>query len=180
MFLRGEQSMRWRERRGFPILTRFIILGLYAVHTLMIRRCPAMANNSILSGGGFHHLAIRVADFEASIRFYVALGFKEKIRWGEGDQRGILLDSGDGNYMEIFAGGSSDPKPEGSFLHVAFRTNDIDAAIEVARAAGAEVTEEPKDLIICQDPRTPVRIAFFKGPDGELIELFQSTGENPL
>ncbi|GBF74922.1 glyoxalase/bleomycin resistance/dioxygenase family protein [Paenibacillus sp. 598K] len=139
-----------------------------------------MANNSILSGGGFHHIAIRVADFEASIRFYEALGFREKIRWGEGDSRGILLDSGDGNYMEIFAGGTREPKPEGALLHVAFRTDDINAAIEVARAAGAEVTVEPKDLIICPDPRTPVRIAFFKGPDGELIELFQSTGENPL
>lgn len=132
--------------------------------------------NQTIGGGGFHHVAIRAHDFEASIRFYTqALGFKEKIRWGEGDKRGIMLDTGDGNYLEIFAGGTKEPKPEGAILHFAFRTTNADAAIERARAAGAEVTIEPKSVDLQSTPGpTPIRIAFFKGPDGEIVEFFQN------
>jgi len=130
-----------------------------------------MSNNRVIGGGGFHHVAIRVHDFDASVKFYIeVLGFTERVRWGEGNGRGILLDTGDGNYLEIFAGGAPGPKPEGAFLHLALRTDNVDKAIEVARAAGMEVTVEPKDVSL---GTVPARIAFFKGPDGEIIELFQ-------
>jgi len=134
-----------------------------------------MGTNETIGGGGFHHVAIRAHDFDASVRFYTeALGFKEKIAWGEGGGRAAMLDSGDGNYMEIFSGGDG-PKPEGSILHFALRTSDCDAALERARAAGAEVTVEPKDVTIDSRPSpTPIRIAFCKGPDGEIIEFFQN------
>jgi len=85
-----------------------------------------------------------------------------------------------GNYLEVFAGGANEPRPEGAFIHIAFRTDNVDAAIEVARAAGAEITVEPRNTVLQGDPPTPIRIAFFKGPDGEVIEFFQSTGENQL
>src|SRR5262252_1353747 len=131
-------------------------------------------NNKTLGGGGFHHVAIRSHDFDASVRFYTeALGFKEKIRWGEGTKRAIMLDTGDGNYLEIFANGTAEPKPEGSIIHFALRTDNVDAAVERARSAGAQVTIEPKDLVIQSVPGpTPVRLAFCKGPDGEVIEFF--------
>ena len=132
--------------------------------------------NKALGGGGFHHLAMKVHDFDASVRFYTeALGFAEKVSWGEGDGRAVMLDTGDGNYLEIFAGGTNEPKPEGAILHFALRTTDTDAAIERVRAAGAEVTVEPKDVNIQSRPHnTPVRLAFCKGPDGEIIEFFQN------
>jgi glyoxylase I family protein len=130
-----------------------------------------MGKNKTIGGGGFHHVAMRAHDFDASVKFYTeVLGFTERVRWGEGDGRGILLDTGDGNYLEIFAGGAPGPKPEGAFLHLALRTDNVDAAIEVARKAGMEVTVEPKDVSL---GTVPARIAFFKGPDGEIIELFQ-------
>lgn len=135
-----------------------------------------MGNNQTIGGGGFHHVAIRAYDFDASIQFYTeALGFTKKIAWGEGEKRAIMLDAGDGNYLEIFANGKNEPKPEGAIIHFALRTNDCDAAIERARSAGAEVTIEPKSLDIPSEPHTtPVRIAFCKGPDGEIIEFFQN------
>jgi glyoxylase I family protein len=135
--------------------------------------------NKTLGGGGFHHVAIRASDFDASVRFYTeALGFFEKIRWGEGEKRAIMLDVGDGNYLEIFSGRKESlpaQSPEPPILHFAIRTTDTDSAIARARAAGAEVTIEPKNVNIPSTPQvTPVRLAFCKGPDGELIEFFQN------
>lgn len=130
--------------------------------------------NEKIGGGGFHHVALRVKDFDASVKFYTGgLGFKKNISWGEGDNRAIMLDTGDGNYLEIFAGGKDEIKPEGAILHMAFRSDNCDAAIECARAAGAEVTMEPTDVEIKSGPPTKVRIAFCKGPDGEVLEFFQ-------
>lgn len=140
-----------------------------------------MGKNLKIGGGGFHHVAIKVRDFEATLKFYVdGLGFTNALTWGEGDSRGALLDSGDGNYLEVFAGGSQQIKPDSAIIHFAFRTDDVDKAIEVARAAGAEITVEPKDHIIDSNPPTHIRIAFFKGLDGEVVEFFQSTGERKL
>ncbi len=139
-----------------------------------------MGNNKIV-GGGFHHVAIRVHDFDKSVAFYTeGLGFTERLRWGEGNSRAILLDTGDGNYVEIFAGGVKLRKPDESIIHMAFRTTDVTIAIEAARAAGAEITLETKDIVVSNHPPTPIRIAFCKGPDGEIIEFFQSTGANQL
>lgn len=135
-----------------------------------------MGTNETIGGGGFHHVAIRAHDFDASVAFYGdVLGFREKIRWGEGDGRAIMMDAGDGNYIEIFAGGEPGQKPEGAILHFALPTSDCDAAVARAREAGMTVTMEPKSLDIPSRPGpTPVRIAFFKGPDGETVELFQN------
>ncbi len=132
--------------------------------------------NKILGGGGFHHVAIKVRDFDATVKFYCqALGFVPKIRWGEGDKRAVMLDTGDGNYLEVFAGGPPERRPEGCIIHFALRTGDVDAAIERARAAGAVITVEPKDVKIPSTPGpTPVRLAFCQGPDGEVIEFFQN------
>jgi glyoxylase I family protein len=133
-------------------------------------------HNKKIGGGGFHHLALRVRDFDASVKFYTeGLGFSEKLSWGEGAKRAVMLDTGDGNYLELFAGGTDEPKPEGAVLHFALRTANCDAAIDQARRAGAEVTVEPKNVDIPSRPAvTPVRIAFCKGPDGEIIEFFQN------
>ncbi|MXX14727.1 MAG: VOC family protein, partial [Gemmatimonadetes bacterium] len=44
-----------------------------------------MSQNKTIGGGGFHHVAIRAHDFEASVKFYTeAMGFQKKISWGEG------------------------------------------------------------------------------------------------
>jgi glyoxylase I family protein len=131
--------------------------------------------NAVLGGGGFHHVAMKVQDFEAAVQFYKALGFTERISWGEGNGRAVMLDTGEGSYLEIFAGGSGEPKPEGAVMHFALRTGNCDAALAAARAAGAQVTMEPKNVDIPSRPaKTPVRIAFCKGPGGEVIEFFQN------
>jgi glyoxylase I family protein len=134
--------------------------------------------NPVIPGCGYHHVALRATDFEATLRFYIeGLGCRLAYQWGEGDRRAAMLDTGDGNYVEVFAGGKrapGEPVPEGALLHFALRTEDCDLAIERARAAGAEVTVEPKSIDLPGDPPLPVRIAFCRGLDGEIIEFFQN------
>jgi len=134
--------------------------------------------NQVIPGCGYHPVAIRAYDFEKTLAFYIdGLGCRLAYQWGEGDRRAAMLDTGDGNYVEVFAGGKrapGEPIPEGALLHFALRTANCDLAIERARAAGAEVTVEPKSLDLPGNPPVPVRIAFCKGLDGEIIEFFQN------
>ena len=143
--------------------------------------------NVAIAGGGFHHVAIRVFDFDASLKFYTdGLGFRRRYGWGadgraqgERDTRAAMLDTGDGNYLELFAGGTrpyGSAPPEELLLHVAFRTTDTDAATERARNAGAVVTQEPKSVVPshAEEPAQTFRISFVRGLDGELIEFFQN------
>lgn len=134
---------------------------------------------------GFHHLAMRVWDYDATLAFYSdALGYHKAYEWGAderakggGDGRAAFLDGGNANYMEIFAGGTRPPTeepPEGVLLHIALRAPDCDAAVERARAAGARVTMEATDIPVAGTPPNVVRIAFIKGPDNEIIEFFQN------
>ena len=123
---------------------------------------------------GFHHIALRAHDFDATVAFYTeALGFTKGSAWGEGDGRAIMLDAGNGNYLEVFSGGTNEPKPEGLFFHLALHVDDCDAYLQRAIAAGAEVTMEATSLDIPSDPPLPVRIGFVKGPNGEVVEFFQ-------
>lgn len=148
---------------------------------------PNNGKNAVISGGGFHHIALRVFDFEATLKFYIeGLGFKRAYGWGEDgrskgekDSRAALLDTGDGNYLEVFAGGSrphgSNP-PDEVLLHFALRTNNTDEALERARQAGGTVTMEAKSIVPAhaEEPQQTFRIAFVRGLDGELIEFFQN------
>ena len=136
-----------------------------------------MGSNATIGGGGFHHVAIRARDFDASVAFYKdVLGFVERIAWGEAGKRAIMLDTGDGNYLEVFERpGQARASQEGAILHFALRTDDPDAVVERVREAGMKVTVEPRDVEIASRPEvTPVRLAFFEGPDGEVVELFKN------
>jgi glyoxylase I family protein len=139
--------------------------------------------NAVLGGGGFHHVAIKVRDFDATVRMYTeAFGFVPKVTWGaatpDADTRAVMLDVGDGNFLEIFAGGNADrhtprrpTECDSPLIHWAFRTTRLDDVMERARAAGFQVTVEAKQV----DPtgHAPARIGFCHGPDGEVFEFFE-------
>ena len=131
--------------------------------------------NKKIKGCGFHHLSMSVRDLTKTIKFYTeGLGFVERVSWGEAPKRTVLLDTGDGNYFEISQGDTEQVYEEGIFKHIALRVDDCKAAIELARIAGAEVTMETRDVNLSSVPQIPIRIAFFKGPNGEIVELFQN------
>ena len=123
---------------------------------------------------GVHHLALAAVDFERTIKFYTeGLGFETVAEWGEGTGRAALLDIGNGSHFEIFANGTTNEEKDVKFVHFAFATTNPDVAYANALAAGAVSHMEPKSLDIPANPPLPVRIAFVKGPDGELLEFFK-------
>ena len=123
---------------------------------------------------GVHHIALKacgIADYEKTIRFYhEVLGMPIVRTWGEGVKVGTMLDTGAG-MMEIFANAEDYPG-QGAIRHMAFAVKDVDACVEAVRAAGYEITIEPKDIVIGSEPPYPARIAFCIGPVGEEIEFF--------
>lgn len=123
---------------------------------------------------GIHHIALKcqgVEAFEKTVGFYRdVLGLEVARTWGEGETSGIMFDTGSG-LLEIFAN-APDTLPQGTIRHFALATNDVDGCIEVVRAAGYQVTIEPKDIVIGSVPPYPARIGFCIGPVGEEIEFF--------
>ena len=132
---------------------------------------------------GIHHVAMKVADFDRTLAFYQALGMTVDLAWGakgpDGDGRAAMLACGRGANIEVFAGGPVGGRPEGQWMHVALETDDCDAAWDRAMAAGAKPqSDKPFNAEIKRDgqPSVHVRIAFFYGPDGEIVEFFQKLG----
>jgi glyoxylase I family protein len=124
--------------------------------------------------GGFHHIAMKAADFDVAVDFYIrGMGFKKGISWGDGDSRAQMIDVGNNNYLEIFAGGSIEDERKNGLLHIALRSADCVKDLERAIHAGAVVTMEVTDVDIPSEPVKKVRIAFCKGLQGEVIEFFQ-------
>lgn len=134
-----------------------------------------MANiNKKIPGLGFHHIALKVKDFEKSRDFYVnGLGMTPIVGWGEGDSEIIMLDLGDGGILELFAGGGDHLASNGKWLHFAMTVDNVDEAYATAIAAGAESLIPPKSVPLESRPyKMTLRIAFVKGFDGEELEFF--------
>lgn len=133
----------------------------------------AMANK-IISGLGFHHIALKAANFEESYKFYTeGLGMTPLAGWGEGDGRIQMLDIGDSAILELFAGGSEKAEV-GRYIHLAFRCDDVDAAFATAVKAGAKVKTEPFTVPVNAQPKPmTLRVAFVFGPSGEELEFFK-------
>lgn len=123
---------------------------------------------------GFHHIALSASDFDKTVSFYKTLGLTERVRWGEGEGRVVMLDMGDGGCIEIFANGENRERVDERFLHLAFKVDDVDGAYNTAINAGAVSKREPCD--VAPNGAVPVikmRIAFVFGPDGEILEFFK-------
>lgn len=133
-----------------------------------------MANEKI-QGMGFHHVALRVVDFDKSLQFYTeGLGLKITCTWGEGNGRVVMLDMGDGGILEMFAGGTEEERSNPHYLHLAFRVDDVDAAFQTALAAGATVKSEPKVVpVVAKPENVNINCGFVYGPSGEQLEFFR-------
>jgi glyoxylase I family protein len=92
------------------------------------------------------------------------------------DRKVALVDIGDGCAIELLGPALEGPaakivpSPSHPLLHIALATLDTRSAIEIVRQAGYSITVEPKNVDL---NGLSVTNAFFRGPDGEIIEFFQ-------
>jgi len=125
---------------------------------------------------GIHHVALRPSteDYQKVVTFYTdVLQMKMKRTWGTADKPSCMIDIGGGSCMEILSAPQAEEPLKGVLEHIAFATEQVDELIEAVRAAGYEIITEPTDIFI-DDAKggLPARIAFCKGPMGEIIEFF--------
>ena len=120
---------------------------------------------------GLHHVSMRTEnaeDYQKAKDFYCnVLGLSVWREWAAG----VLIDTGNG-YIEIFNNAGGDPG-YGAIRHFALADTDVDSTIEKVRQAGYNIRIEPKDVMLGPEPGYPIRVAFFTGPLGEDVELFQ-------
>lgn len=123
---------------------------------------------------GIHHVALKccgVEEFEKTVGFYRdILGLSVVRTWGTGTNSGAMLETGSG-IIEVFADAET-TLPQGAVRHFALLTDDVDRCIELVRAAGYTITEEPHDCTVPSVPPYELKIAFCIGPVGEEIEFF--------
>ena len=114
-----------------------------------------------------HHIALRTPHFERAKAFYTGiLGFPTK-----GQLPGpnwVFIDIG-GTTIELVQGPvAEDYCPPGcGFMHLAFEVDSVDATYADLVLKGVEFFIEPKTV-------GDIRLAFFRDPDGNELELFQS------
>lgn len=124
---------------------------------------------------GVHHIALKPTEeqYEITVEFYTGLLGMEVVKsWGDPKHPCLMVSCGDNSCMEIL-NGDSIRQPGGPLAHLAFATDQVDELIEKVRAAGYEITDEPKDVDLAG---TPVRIAFCYGPTREHLEFFKVKG----
>jgi lactoylglutathione lyase len=125
---------------------------------------------------GIHHVTVQARDIEASLRLYRdVLGMAVVAEFGSPERKIFLLDAGGGSHVELFAPTGDTPSPgspaaNDPLVHLALAASDTAAATERVREAGYTITVEPKTVDLTG---MTVTIAFFEGPNGEVIEFFQ-------
>ena len=119
----------------------------------------------------FVHTCVRVADPDASVRFYRALGFEERGRLNFESAYNVYLGlPGDGDSLELTVNvGRDEPYDLGEgYNPVAVAIDDIDAAL----AELAEIGVQPEKPPYHPGGREELpRIAFVADPDGYRVEI---------
>ncbi|AHE56912.1 VOC family protein [Sphingomonas sanxanigenens] len=158
----------------------------------------------LLHGSGLHHVNVRAFDMDKSIAFYEqAFGFRLLFRWDGVDAirdgqvyfrnplRGAHLDMGDGQILELIPAPDKAVRPDdraSSFNHIGLRVSHLEETYARALAAGAKphpiqdgsggVWDGPTTIRLKARPPFQrsfvVRAAHVEGPNGEIIELFES------
>lgn len=114
-----------------------------------------------------HHVALVCKQIERMEAFYCRhLGFRRvrTVKPGQPD-RFVTLRLGD-FCVELFAGGLETCEPAAGMKHLCFEVDSVDAWYERLKGV-AEFSSAPRDSVL-----SPwLRLAFFKDPDGNTIEI---------
>lgn len=114
------------------------------------------------------HIGLRVRDMDKSRTFYEkAMGFNQ-VRTTEMEETRLSFLELGGTTLELVEK-KSKPYPEGNAaIHLAFEVVDIRS--EIRRLQDLGIPLEASDPVAFQDGF----LFFFKGPDGEVLELCQN------
>src|SRR5258708_5126175 len=127
----------------------------------------------------FQHTTVSVSDVNKSLAFYRdLLGFPVLGRLSYENQIGLVidfLDIGNNGLLEIFSFTNAPAKPSEliyndlqlGMRHIGFKVKSVDATAARLKKAGVTFTLEPTNAV------GGVRIAFFKDPDGTLLEVVE-------
>lgn len=113
----------------------------------------------------FGHIGIYVKDLEVSKRFYTEiLGCEIVKEYSYPEMTLCFIDAG-GTHIELIYKEEQLERPmQGAIDHLAFKVDSLDTMIEKLDAAGTEILSPPRIV-------GSSRILFFKGPNGERLEL---------
>ncbi|HZS87094.1 MAG TPA: VOC family protein [Chloroflexota bacterium] len=116
-----------------------------------------------------HHVAIYTSNFERLRDFYVnTLGLPLRGAFDGYDI--IFVDAGTTTIEIVEDKSRGDDRTEGGWRHLALEVADVDDAFEELTALGIRFHVPPENF----PPGEPLmRIAFFRDPDGNEIELLQ-------
>lgn len=126
----------------------------------------------------FAHVGMTVSSIDRSLAFYVDLLGLELVDRRPGTQGDEIcfVDAG-GCMLELIGPSTGALHAEdvatgrAGLLHLTFYVDNVDEIFEIARTAGAEVVEEPRDA---HNRRMAQRVAFCRDPDGILIEFMSA------
>jgi lactoylglutathione lyase len=110
----------------------------------------------------WHHTGIEVENLEASAAFYKEVFlFEAQSCLKLGEERIMFMDNGEVTIELIQGKGDSVP----SSLHFAWEVEDLSGWVERLDKYGMKPVEGPYSL------DSGLTVIFYKGPDGEVIEL---------
>jgi catechol 2,3-dioxygenase-like lactoylglutathione lyase family enzyme len=119
---------------------------------------------------GTHHIALKTASFAAMRAFY-AETLEMAYLGGFPGRNIIFLDAGS-TTVELIESDSAEPASTG-WHHLALEVEDTDAAYDELTAKGVVFHIPPRTV---SEEHPLVRLAFFKDPDGNDVELYQPIG----
>lgn len=118
------------------------------------------------------HVGVMVSDLEVSIDFYenvLGLDLLDRFAVNESTGLAFLGERASGQVIvELICGKDNTFPDEGKVHHIAFTVDDIEEEIERLRKLKVHFTNEEISTLA-----NGSKYIFFKGPDGETLELFQ-------
>src|SRR5262249_24429331 len=118
-----------------------------------------------------HHVAVLTTHFDRLRTFYVdTLGCPIV---GAFPGRNIVFVAVGSTTIEIVERDASSDRPPGGWDHLALEVADVDTAYAALTGQGVVFHVPPKDF---PEEAPSVRIAFFRDPDGNVLELVQPLG----
>lgn len=118
-----------------------------------------------------HKIALVTEDVEGSVKFYTeTLGLEVIERFPtEDDEDYVFLKAGD-MILELMPKKSMET--EAGFHHISFRVDSVDASAQDLKDKDVLIEKEPFDA-----GTGGIRLAFFKGPNDMLLQLFERNTE---